>query len=514
MSPFFGLFGKDAPGTRREVLDMSGNRHRLTEELGQGGQGAVYRTANREIAVKLLLDDRGEPLRSDGSSREAELRRSIERVMTLPLPARGIASPLAPLRDAVGYTMRLLDGMVPLGRLLAVSGSPADHYRTTGGLRRRLALLARLADRMASLHASGLVFTDLSPNNVFMSSGVEASEIWLIDPDNIHYLEQSRLRFHTPRYGAPEIVSGRSGANTLSDCWSFAVIAHEVLRMVHPFEGVAVPASSWDVTASGVQKPGEPPLTWIDDPEDDRNRTANGLPLLSVATRRLAELFTRCLTGGRESPAARPSMQEWSDALWEAHDVSVTCTVCKGSALVSGRPTMDCCGAPRPSLVLVSSRLWIPELDEGLLDLTQSRTALAEAHRMVAAADPEGSNPETARATGALGQRPPLATLRACASGTVTVPVSFTEPAVGERRREASVELRFSGNRLVVEALESRAGWSWIDGSGAGLKPFLRKIEVPVGAGRQYLCHLHCGSDREAHRLLSIVHYPGESGAR
>jgi hypothetical protein len=519
MSSFFRRIGSQVasalgvnagePPRARSVVDAAGNAHQVMQELGRGGQGAVFGTGNREIAVKLLLDAKGDPLRSTGSDRERELRGAIERVLTLPLPAHGVAAPIALLREEVGYTMRMLAGMQPLARMMAVTGAPAEHYNATGGLRRRLAILARLADRMASLHGAGLVFTDLSPNNVFVSQSVEASEVWLIDPDNIHYLEQGGRRLYTPRYGAPEIVSGRGFANTLTDCWSFAVIAHEVLRVVHPFEGESVAASGWDVTASGVQKSGEPPLVWIDDPNDGSNRTTNGLGLAVVSTARMNALFERAFCAGRDDPSSRASMWEWSEALWEAHDHAVACLSCRGSAFVGKQAPMSCCGAARPSLLRIESRLWIPELDKDLTDLAQSKREFDKLGASLDRLDPDRGAGSAGATQAPPPQRAALATMRVSQGAAAAVPLGFTGYAAAEQRREPKIDLRFVGGSLFVEVLNEHVGWSWVDGVSGKCQPLKQKFSIELSKRAGYLCHVHCGSETEAHRLLTFTYFPG-----
>ena len=153
----------DFPST---VVDDDGNVHHLLKQpLGRGGQGVVLRTRSPHIAVKLIgvppdaapkvakgaapasaqkLWDRltnasGFALGPD-AQKQATLRRRLEDVRALPLPRLHLAQPLAMLRDHVGYTMRLLTGMVPIRSLIAEPGTPklADFYQSTGGVGRRL----------------------------------------------------------------------------------------------------------------------------------------------------------------------------------------------------------------------------------------------------------------------------------------------------------------------------------------------------------------------------------------
>lgn len=493
------------------VHDIKGNAHHLVEELGRGGQGTVYRTANPEIAVKLLTDAAGKPIDSGDGARAAALTSTIERVLTLPLPAIGLAVPLVPLRGAVGYAMRLLGGMQPLGRMMGLKGDPGKFYSDTGGLRRRLALLATLADRMASLHGVGLVFVDLSPNNVFVSSDVGYSEVWLIDLDNMHYLEQRVLRTYTPRYGAPEVVSGRSGANTLSDCWSFAVIAHELLRMVHPFEGAAVESSGWSVTVSGVEKKPDEQLPWIDDPEDKSNRSPHGRALEATCTKKMVDLFTRTFCGGGRNPTKRPSMNEWAEALWEAHDLAVVCKKCRASTFIGTNRAHDCCGATRAPVIRIESRIWVPELDDGILDLAQGRGLAKELAREHEAISPDRTSERRQQAGEA--QRPAVATMRVAVGEDTEVPLSLIQATNCFNRRRPVIALRFLGNRLVIEPVGDSRTWQWVEGEGSRILPAVKKFDAQIPSASGYLGHLHCGPEDKAHRLVSFVLLDGAQNA-
>lgn len=132
--------------------------------------------------------------------------------MRQPLEGLPIAHPLALItQPQPGYVMELMDGLAPMTELMQVatdalmSEDGLSGYVKTGGLSRRLKILARLARVLAELHGRGLAYGDLSPANVFASQSLEYSEVWLIDADNV--ASQSRdgqQGVFTPDYGAPK----------------------------------------------------------------------------------------------------------------------------------------------------------------------------------------------------------------------------------------------------------------------------------------------------------------------
>jgi serine/threonine protein kinase len=127
-----------------------------------------------------------------------------------------------------------------------------------------LKIISRLARVLADLHGRGLAYGDLSPANVFVSQSLEYAEVWLIDADNV--ASQSRdgqQGVFTPDYGAPEILRGESGINTLTDSWSFAVIAYRFLTLVHIRLKVIVVLDG-DPEREDTALRGE--LPWVDHP--------------------------------------------------------------------------------------------------------------------------------------------------------------------------------------------------------------------------------------------------------
>jgi hypothetical protein len=371
------------------VVDEDGNVYLLeTPALGHGAQGAVYRTSTAHVAVKLLTGgaERPDPPRQPGGSAErlwtrltearrgeragdsdAErqaLRRRLEDVRLLPLPDLHLAQPLSLLADQVGYTMRLLTGMVPVRTLIAPPGTKdvAAFYQETGGLGRRLDLLAEAARLLSRVHGVPLVYADLSLNNVFVSEDLEARELWLIDLDNLDFLSRSGRSIHTPGFGAPEVVRG-GGVTTLSDAWAFAVLAFWMLAQVHPFLGDYVEEGGWDADEDREKQAFAGELPWIDDPADDLNRTAAGLRREMVLSRPLRGLFERTFGPGRADPTARPGLVEWAEVLLRAADRLVRCACGAGFDVMAGECPF-CRPGCRPSFLYLQVNRWDPEFDE------------------------------------------------------------------------------------------------------------------------------------------------------
>lgn len=339
------------------VVDANGVRYELTELLGQGGQGAVYAVRDGRLAVKLVT---GCPKRD-----RERLRNQLTHVRRLPIGDLSLAKPLELLRPPhTGYVMELLTGMVPIQRLFSPpkgESAGVEWYLRTGGLRRRLRVLARAAQTLARLHGKGLAYSDPSPANIFISEAPDFAEVWFIDTDNLRYESSpgSLAGVFTRGYGAPELVQGKSGVTTLTDMHAFAVLAFQALTLAHPFIG--------DFINDGEPELEEQALAglipWIDDVNDDCNRATFGVPRKQVLSKGLSLAFEQAFGAGRVTPSERPGAAVWAERLFNAADATIDCPRCRGTFYFT-EPRCTWCEAERPTFATASFSLWDPNLGE------------------------------------------------------------------------------------------------------------------------------------------------------
>ncbi len=334
----------------RDVIGADGQRYRLTHRLGIGGQGAVYAVEGGRLAAKLLLD------RSE--ERRFVLRTTLDGVRRLPVEDLATARPLVVLRSPeCGYIMELLTGMAPITKLARPDGEDvSDWYRATGGLRRRLGVLAHAARTVHQLHSRALAWGDPSLNNIFVAEDPTNEISRLIDTDNLRWASRPGPSVYTDGYGAPELKAGRSGINTMTDAHAMAVIAFEVLTLCHPLVGDAVRASEDEVEQAALR--GEWP--WVDDPDDERNRCSTGLPREAILTRGLREVFARFFGPGLGDWHLRPGVGELADALAIAAAATVRCPGC-GATYLFKDTLCPWCDTARPPFVLADVGRWNPE---------------------------------------------------------------------------------------------------------------------------------------------------------
>lgn len=359
----------------RTVVDQHGQRYELTGSIGAGGQGVVCTTNYPNVLVKVAQVT---GVRTPEQKREklTDWLGKIRRLMRQPLEGLPIAHPQALIvQPQPGYVMELMDGLIPITDLLqtAFDAFIADDgiagYIQTGGLQRRLKILGRLAWVLAELHGRGLAYGDLSPANVFVSQSLEYAEVWLIDADNISSQScDSHQGVFTPDYGAPEILRGESGINTLTDSWSFAVLAYRFLTMAHPLKGDRVLDGEPELEEAALR--GE--LPWVDHPTDQSNARTLGLPSAMTLNTPLKKLFEQCFNTGLHDPGQRPNLSEWADVLTDATGHCVQCASCDSTFFYT--KTLECpfCGhsQSRETTLLLHEYRYMPLdlLREGLSD--------------------------------------------------------------------------------------------------------------------------------------------------
>ena len=173
------------------VHDLADHEYRLNKEISRGGQGAVFRTDDHSIAVKLALGN-DDTFLTNEQMNESSIKKENEkfmRLILLPIPPKAnITLPVITFRDAVGYSMKLMEDMDSfekvmgggegytnpwLDEVFAEDDSGLEtllkKYTGSGSARKRLHAYYLCACILAKLHAQGLVYCDFSDKNVFIT---------------------------------------------------------------------------------------------------------------------------------------------------------------------------------------------------------------------------------------------------------------------------------------------------------------------------------------------------------
>ena len=286
------------------VIDSKKTSYNVIEKLGTGSQGTTYLLEDRKYIAKIF----------NKSVDSTTSKSKINFLINLSLDKKYFAVPLKEIIQPYnGYIAEFASGMELLSNLKHKPNNTdlAGWYGNTGGLIRRYKILIHLASLLRTLHSKGLAYCDLSPNNIFVSQSINSNNIFIIDLDNLRYKSNVLNTIYTPFYGAPELVNYLGCNSTMSDSYSFAVLAYELLTLNHPLIGDYVTEGEPELEEQALAGK----LPWVDNLNEKINKRTTGLPSDKVIPNTLMNLFKRNFEDGLNSPLQRPTIAEWFDKL-------------------------------------------------------------------------------------------------------------------------------------------------------------------------------------------------------
>ena len=330
----------------KNIIDAQHNSYAIDHQIGEGAQGKIFLLQDGRHIAKLFTNRR----------RLTTVESDINYLIRLGLDKRHYAVPLREVvSPASGYIAEFASGMIPLSSLKWTMQEEdfVEWYKATGGTMKRYRVLSRLAYILRSLHAKGLTYCDLSPNNIFVSSLPDNAEVFLIDMDNVRHRTGITHNIYTPFYGAPEIVTNTDCNTPFSDSFSFAVIAYELLTASHPLIGDYV-----DEDAEREEPALAGRIPWVEDPVDTINARSTGIPSSTFIAGQLMNLFHRTFEEGLNDPMKRPDMFEWYEAIEQSLDGMLTCPDCGMVYPYYNTRSCTICGRKAENVFHVSMRRW------------------------------------------------------------------------------------------------------------------------------------------------------------
>jgi eukaryotic-like serine/threonine-protein kinase len=197
---------------------------RVRDRIGGGTFGEVYRAwdskLDREVALKLLTEDRSLPGRSAAILEEGRLLARVQH--------RNVVAIYGADRidDRVGLWMELIDGetlqeAIRRGR----SFSPADAVR----------IGIELAGAIGAVHDAGLLHRDIKPHNIMVA---RQGRVVLMDFGTGYDTRTGEPHglSGTPLYLAPELLAGHPPSAS-TDIYSAGVVLFYLLTRTYPVSG-------------------------------------------------------------------------------------------------------------------------------------------------------------------------------------------------------------------------------------------------------------------------------------
>jgi serine/threonine-protein kinase len=205
--------------------------YRIIREIGHGGMGAVYECKHvvlpRRAAVKVM---HGDLLRLPGMTTRMVQEATILEDLRHPGLVRVFECNLLPDRRPF-IAMELVEGET-LGERMHYGAVPAQAV---------CAMLADLADVLATAHAGGVIHRDLKPDNIILTPNDEEYPLRIIDwgvarVEAVGRMTLEGLTPGTPIYMSPEQATG-AAVGPACDVYSLGVVAYEALAGRPPYDG-------------------------------------------------------------------------------------------------------------------------------------------------------------------------------------------------------------------------------------------------------------------------------------
>lgn len=288
----------------------------LDDYLGAGSGGTVHPV--RDIPNLLVkLSHRPGPDRVDDRIDffwAAGPRWAVDRRSELWRMAWPYAKALDPRTgETIGFAMPWLAS--PLYHQLAqvLRDGPTGRFRdpTWGQTVRTAAGLARTVEAVS---ARGVVIADLSEENVFVTEGgiavladVDGWQLTVPGTGEILPCQGSRPEVTPPEH-LDDDVRNPAEREPSSDRWALAVVVATILLGLHPFYGSREDEpTEWEEEHHVRER-----MCWL---FDSSLRVPARTPPARLLPPRLMRLFEACFVAGYDTPARRPTAQQWADSL-------------------------------------------------------------------------------------------------------------------------------------------------------------------------------------------------------
>lgn len=288
------------------LVSESGNKYKIVSLLGAGGQGEVYDVEfnKKHYALKWYFKHMA----------TREQKAILDNLVAKGAPDVSFLWPqdliFNKFGESFGYIMPL---------------RPKNYKSIVDMMKRRAEpsfyTLCRAAFNLTKgyekLHSMGYSYRDISFGNLFFDP--DTGDVLICDNDNVsaNGKDDSSV-YGTPRFMAPEIVTGKAKPSRNTDLYSLAVLLFYMFMMGHPLEGkLEADIKCMDIHAMN-QLYGKNPV-FVFDPNNTTNRPVRGyqdnvLEFWKIYPEAIRELFTISFTDGLTSPNKRVTEKRWMEA--------------------------------------------------------------------------------------------------------------------------------------------------------------------------------------------------------
>src|SRR4026209_2141578 len=211
--------------------------YRITEKLGVGGQGTVYKATDAKLGRSVVI----KVIPPELSAKESNLKRfEREARLTSALDHPHICT-IFDLDEVDGVHFIAMQFVEGKNVRQLVAGRPLQ-------LKTTLLIGLQVADALAAAHSRGIIHRDIKSGNVMVTSSGQVKVLdcglaKLLDDDQaatrgIHHTELTEVGvpYGTATYAAPEQARG-DRVDKRADIFSLGVLLYEMLTGTWPFRG-------------------------------------------------------------------------------------------------------------------------------------------------------------------------------------------------------------------------------------------------------------------------------------
>jgi len=301
---------------------QSGGSLTVLQEIGEGGQGYVYRVKHnlgKEYALKWY------------KSPDNWMFSNIENLILKGAPSDDFIWPKMLTTKRDGYFGYVMDLRPAEYKDIIKGKMVVDFNQFSNSVLTRISVAIKICDALKKIHANGLCFHDINDGGFFINPA--NGKVLICDCDNVTPEGEQSPISGKMRYMAPEIVMGKFQPSKKTDYFSLSIILFLLLYGNHPFEGAK--ALSYPACTCIVEKEvyGQNAV-FICDPLNDSNRPVknihtNVLTLWDFYPKTLNEAFVKAFNKEAITQSQdRIRGTEWINSLCRTRDLLVKCVSC------------------------------------------------------------------------------------------------------------------------------------------------------------------------------------------
>jgi eukaryotic-like serine/threonine-protein kinase len=258
------------PGTSEDMIGRRLGPYQVTQQVGIGGMGEVYRAFRaddeyrKEVAIKLVRAGQASGLILSRFKNERQILASLEHPNICRLLDGGTT------QDGLPYLVMEL-----------IEGDPIDRYCAEHGLgiNERLALFLQVCSAVQFAHQHLIIHRDIKPANVLITKNgapklLDFGIAKILDPAATESAgaNATLMQVLTPGYASPEQVRGEP-ITTATDVYSLGVVLYELVTGASPYR-VTSTATHEIARAVCEDEPIRPSLLLRQQTEQARERAA------------------------------------------------------------------------------------------------------------------------------------------------------------------------------------------------------------------------------------------------